>query len=380
MKNKALQDLQAGRDPFAAARNEIHMVKESPQPFCRRAAKWAVWLPVIGGLLIYGGNSALQGVSGPVGLLGRLAIVAIFCVIEVASLILGTIALCGVREYGPDRLFWRGIRSVVFSLIALALSASFIMNLVRAGIENRRALFAWTSISVRARAHKPADDAPAKQPENPATAVTPPAQPALQTNAPPDPSLVAVPQATPDDPLVAKAAAACVQKMMGLAASYTSADRALQRPPVLDMSMITKREQVLARKDLVKKFLAANEKLEALTANGEEVFRKELALAHCTPEKTEATADAYRRSIQDRKTVLLKLRNADERRAAAMLGILEVMDSSFGQWKYDQEAKRLLFSDGGALHNYLSYREAMDSATADQKKLQTQVSPPLASL
>jgi hypothetical protein len=377
--NKALQDLQEGRDPFSAARNDIHVVKKPPQPFCRRAAKWAVWLPFIGGLLIYGGNNALQGVSGPVGLLGRLAIVAIFCVTEVASLILGTIALCGVREYGPDRLFWRGIRSVVFSLIALGLSASFIMNLVRVGIENRKALFAWTSISVRARVHKPADDAPAKQPEKPATAVAPP-QPVQPTNAPPDPTLVAVPTAPADDPVVAKATASCVQKMMSLAASYTSAERALQRPPVLDMSMITKREQVLARKDLVKKFLAANEKLEALTANGEEVFRKELALAHCSPEKTEATADAYAHSIQDRKIVLLKLRNADERRATAMLGILDVMDASFGQWKYDQEAKRLLFTDGGALHNYLSYREAMDSAVADEKKLQTQVSPRLASL
>ncbi|HWY78461.1 MAG TPA: hypothetical protein VN281_22800, partial [Verrucomicrobiae bacterium] len=255
---------------------------------------------------------------------------------------------------------------------------SLMVTIVRAGIENRKALFALRSAAVRARADK-TDDAPAKQPEKPAAAVAPP-QPAQPTNAPPDPSLVAVPQATPDDPLVAKAAAACVQKMMGLAASYTSANRALQQPPVLDMSMITKREQVLARKDLVKKFLAANEKLEALAANGEEVFRKELALAHCSPEKTEATADAYARSIQDRKIVLLKLRNADERRATAMLGILDVMDSGFGQWKYDQDSKRLLFTDGGALHNYLSYRQAMDSAAEDQKKLQAQVSPPLASL
>jgi len=376
--NKALQDLQAGRDPFAGSRSEIHIVKDAPRPFCFRAAKLAVWLPIIGALLIYGGHNALEGVTGVAGILGRLALVAVFFATELASLILGIIALYGIPTYGPQGLFWRGIRSVLSSLIVLGIFGSLMVTIVRAGIENRKALFALRSVAVRARADK-TDDAPAKQPEKPAAAVAPP-QPAQPTNAPPDPSLVAVPQATPDDPLVAKAAAACVQKMMGLAASYTSANRALQQPPVLDMSMITKREQVLARKDLVKKFLAANEKLEALAANGEEVFRKELALAHCSPEKTEATADAYARSIQDRKIVLLKLRNADERRATAMLGILDVMDSGFGQWKYDQDSKRLLFTDGGALHNYLSYRQAMDSAAEDQKKLQAQVSPPLASL
>jgi|GEM_PF-5988217 hypothetical protein len=376
--NKALEDLQAGRDPFAASRNEIHIAQEPSRPFCYRAARLAVWMPIIGGLLIYGGNNALEGVTGTVGLLGRLALVAVFILVELGSLVMGVIALSGVREYGPEGLLWRGLRSVVGSLIVMGLFTSAVVSVVRLGIENRRTLLAMRATAVRARTDAQ-ENTTEKPEEKPAPAAPAQPQPAAPVPLVPDPSLVAAPAATPDDAVVSKATSAYLQKILGLTTNYTSAVRALEDPPILNMSTVARREQLIAKKELVKKFLAINEKLEAFVANSDDVYRKELQLAHCTPEKVEATVDAYRRSSQEKNLLALKIRGADQRKGDAMLGIIEVLDSSWGQWKYDQETKRVLFTDGGALRNYLTYREAMDSAVSDQKRLQALVTP-LASL
>src|SRR5262249_37765097 len=118
--NKALQDLQAGRDPFAASRHEVSPLHaEPPPPFCFRAAKLSLWLPIIASALATGIKNALDGHFGMVAMCIRLASLGVFSLLIVASLIFSVIGLTGVKEHGSAGLLWRGIRGVVANMVTI---------------------------------------------------------------------------------------------------------------------------------------------------------------------------------------------------------------------------------------------------------------------
>ena len=56
----------------------------------------------------------------------------------------------------------------------------------------------------------------------------------------------------------------------------------------------------------------------------------------------------------------------------ALLGMLDVLDASWGRWSYNTEKQKTIFQDDAALDKFIGYREEMEAATKEQKRLQAQ--------
>ncbi len=375
--NKALEDLQSGRDPFAATRHEVSPIDtEPPPPFCFRAAKLSFWLPLIASALTVGINNLLQGSYSTTTICIRLAALGVFALMILASFFFSIVALTGVREHGPDGLLWRGIRGVIANFVTMYLLVTSGIQAYHARVRAREAVQELQQLEQEALARSP-NEKSGQAPEQgrPATASASPSAPASASGQ--------TVKGTASSGSASGHSSASgtatnfvgpyTQKLQALTAEYDAASKALQDPPVLNMSGVFKRETILARKKLVRRFLTANEKLEAFVVNGEDYYQRELDQSTYTDEKATSLLEAYRKTAREKDPLTLKLRDADQRKASAMMGILDVLDSSWGRWKFDEESKRVLFDEQTAVDKYLVFKQAMDVAAADQKKLQEQL-------
>jgi hypothetical protein len=349
--NETPENFEANRDPFRASRPEPDSISEPPRPFCFRAAKWSLWVPVIAGLLLLGFNNLVQDASGSAAFWLQVATLAGFGMAVLAGLVLGIIALWGIAEHGGDGLLGHGLRGVGASLLLMGCLAVGIVHLLQLRSQNQAAL-------LTARARATPDVLPA-QPQTPATV------PAAPNPAPQAPAGA--------DALATQAAQAYAQEMQILMLEYARATMAIDKPPVINMRGVDKREQLQDRKELVKKFVFVNEKLKAFVVNSEGLYRQELEKVHCPADKIQTTLTAFRDAAQQRNALTLQIRDADERKGAALLGMLDVLDIYWGRWNYDQDSRRVLFEDSAALDKYLAFRQAMEAASDQQRRLQAQL-------
>ncbi len=179
--------------------------------------------------------------------------------------------------------------------------------------------------------------------------------------------------ASGDTATVAKAGGAYLQRLQPLMKDYAEAAKSLKEPPVLNLSGVERREQLRAKKALVQKFLATNEKLAAFSANPENPFREELEKASVPAKTVEASLVGFRKSIASRSELAVQIRNDDLRIGNALLGMLDLLDANWGRWSYNTQRQKTIFQDDAALDKYISYREEMEAATKEQKRLQMQV-------
>src|SRR2546421_3926334 len=102
---------------------------------------------------------------------------------------------------------------------------------------------------------------------------------------------------------------------------YAVAAKSLKEPPVLNLSGVERREQLQAKKALVQKFLATNEKLAVFAAAPEKLFREELEKASVPAKTVEASLIGFRKSIASRSELTVQIRNDDRRMGNALLGM-----------------------------------------------------------
>jgi hypothetical protein len=76
-----------------------------------------------------------------------------------------------------------------------------------------------------------------------------------------------------EDARVQQAANNCRQRIQEAATEHAANAKHVQEAKVLDMKEVTQREQVEAKREVVRKFLASNEALKSLLVNEEAVFK-----------------------------------------------------------------------------------------------------------
>src|SRR4051794_14873437 len=96
--NKALEELQAGRDPLAPSPDE------SNSEFYKNVAKWCSWLPLLAGAFCFVVSKTLKDFTdGGHGVqFVRLCALGVGSLMILTSLILGLIALTGIRKCGTE--------------------------------------------------------------------------------------------------------------------------------------------------------------------------------------------------------------------------------------------------------------------------------------
>ena len=357
--NKALEDLQAGRDPFAAARE----AEPNPEPYYQ-AASASVWLPILSVVFCKVIVEATKAMSGPASHWVALGAGAIAGLLLLAGLVVAIVALCGIPRHGRERILVRSLIGLSLSLLFLGVFATGIVSGFTKAWQNRT-----IAQSIRESSKEIATGTKRDVEQGRGISV---ARQQLRIEGMQHSLEAASEGASGDTALLAKASAAYLQKLQPVMKEYGDAVKSLMEPPILNLDGVERREQLQARRVLVQRFLAVNEKLAAFTANPEKRFREELEKGSVPAKTVEAALAGYRKSAASQADVAAKIRNDDRRMGNALLGMLDVLDANWGRWSYNTQKQKTIFQDDAALDKYIGYREEMEAATKEQKRLQAQ--------
>lgn len=355
--NKALEDLQAGRDPF----RRVEPADDGALFY--RCARLSFWVPIGMVLFCVGVANCFNDVQNQTARTARLVLLGVVGLSLVIGMVLGLIGLCGIPRHGASGLVGPAVRGLAASGGILWLTLTGYLH----GIQNVRAMTKVddTLKQVDADIKKSVVDE-----KDPHVAMQ-------KTQLGIDRFKLAMDTAASDSSgpqsLVAKAFSAHASRMQALMKDYAGAMNAILEPSVYDMSGVTQRSQLQTKKDLVKRLMTANDKLEAFIAKRQEYFAQDLDQAR-VPEATKSEATrGYARAANRQDPLLLKIREQDRRMGNATLAMLDLLDANWGKWTYNAERKKVYFQDTAAQSKMMDYRDEVESAAREQRKLQLQL-------
>jgi hypothetical protein len=355
--NRALEDLQAGRDPFAPK------PPEDDGSMFFKCARLSFWVPIGTGVFCAGVANALKGVEGQAAHITRFILLGAVGLALVVGVVLAIIALCGVPKYGASGLVGPALRGLLASGGILWLTITGFMH----GIHNVRALTSATDTVRQVDKDIKKDLINEKDPQ----VAMQKAQLGLER--------VKLAMNSVSDgnsgtsALMAKAFSSHVTKMQALLKDYAAAMNGIMTPPVLDMNGVTQRSQLQGRKDLVKKFMAANDKLQDFLAQRQKIFGEDLEQAGVPVDERDKAVKGYAQGAAQQDGVLMKIREQDRRMGKAFLAMIDLLDADWGKWSYNAERKKVDFEDPKTWDKFINYRDEVQSAAREQRKLQLQL-------
>jgi hypothetical protein len=353
--NKALEDLQAGRDPFVSSH------EESAPEHTYTMARLSLWLPIIAAVLSVGVMNALKGETGAIVALVTLATAGVFVIMIVTSIVLGAIALAGMPRNGSEGILGRSLWGIGLSLVLLGF---FGVGLLR-GVMTSQATRTMHEATLQMQADM-------KKDIDTGRGISADRQEARLNDL--KASMDSAAQGTSGDAaLLAQAGSAYLSRIQATMKDYASAANGLRNPPVLDMNGVTQRSQLQARKELVKKFMAENEKLRAFAVNSEQIFNEEMIRVSVPEAERQSGLDAFRKSSAGKHDLQMKIRDDDHEMGVAMLAMLDLLDENWGKWTYNPDRKKVLFNNDATLDQYITYRDEITAAGQEQKKFQSQL-------
>lgn len=356
--NKALQDLQAGRDPFRQ-----QAPPEDDGALFYRCARLSFWVPIGTAIFCVGTANCFKDVHTETAHTARLVLLGVVGLSLVIGLVLGLIGLCGIPRHGASGLAVPSLRGLLASGAILWLALTGYLH----GIQNVRAL---TKVDDTLK-QVDADNKKNLTEENDPQRMMQKTQLGL------DRVKLAMDSAAADtsgpQALAAKAFSAHVGRMQALMKDYASTMKGMLEPSVFDMSGVTQRSQLQARRELVKKFMTANDKLQAFVAQRQELFAQDLDQAGVPTQTKSEALTGYGRAATRQDPLLLKIREQDRRFGKAALGMLDLLDANWGKWKYNAERKKVYFDDPAMQSRMMDYRDEVESAGREQKRLQLQL-------
>lgn len=188
---------------------------------------------------------------------------------------------------------------------------------------------------------------------------------------PPKASQESSAQAQGEDALVRQAVNSCRQRIQEVAQEHAANANRVQEAKVLAMNGVTQREQLEAKRELVRRFLASNVALKSLLVNEESAFSEALAKLNVPQARIARESQGFQSGIRD-KALIVRKRETDQRIGNSLLGALDLLDELWGQWNYNKEYDQVQFSPPGALKNYNDFLGAIEAASREQKEVQQQ--------
>jgi type II secretory pathway pseudopilin PulG len=176
-----------------------------------------------------------------------------------------------------------------------------------------------------------------------------------------------------DTSLVLKATQAYLKDIESRELAYTRAAADLTSAHVLATINLVNRSDIPLRKAIVQKFLDANNRVKTTASWSSALFRDELMNYGLPATRAETAVREFENGYGSQVPLILEIRAADSRVGAAVLGILDLLDSNWGRWHCNTESGRLRFEDPAAARQYNDYLAEVQHAGADQALAQTKL-------
>ncbi len=156
---------------------------------------------------------------------------------------------------------------------------------------------------------------------------------------------------------------------------YESSAAELTNPPLLEMAAVKNREELKDREQKVREFIAACDAFREFSENPSEVYRQELMQQQLSPKGRERLLNDFLKSISEKNPQIIVLRQADVRRAEALLKAVTFLESTWGQWDYVPATKQILFKETADAEEYESNRKECAATMDEVLRLKEQITP-----
>lgn len=181
-----------------------------------------------------------------------------------------------------------------------------------------------------------------------------------------------------DDAIFAKVMAKYLNRIQDAATNYQAAMVKLRAAHVLEKFDPSDKEQITTRLEIVHQFMDANTALMQTIKGSEDNVRADLSDANIRNSKIDSFMEKFHSSAAPRNSLLIKIRQCDDRMGIAMLEVLNTLETQRGHWKTDATMTKIRFEDRAALDTYneavISIRDAGEEQLRLQKTLVNQPS------
>jgi hypothetical protein len=139
---------------------------------------------------------------------------------------------------------------------------------------------------------------------------------------------------------------------------------------MLQVDAIRDVNAIAQRRSITTNFIAANRRLRAFIAKSEEMFDAELVRNDVTGTRREKALDSFKVGANRGNPLVLKIREQDEVIGQTTLELLELLEASWGAWKYDSATEVITFEEAKNSAKYTELVERLNKASETETELQ----------
>jgi len=169
-----------------------------------------------------------------------------------------------------------------------------------------------------------------------------------------------------DEGRLSMASASYLSRLRAVSGEYNRSLQSLRQADVLNLETLQEKDQLQGRRELVRKFLAANEAYRDFQANAQNQFRERLLNLKVSPAAVDQAMSEFQSRISDNRPTVLEARSADAQWGNAMLGVIDLLELTWGDWEYDAATTALSFSDDEDTMRYEGFFDQMETAAEER--------------
>ncbi len=149
-----------------------------------------------------------------------------------------------------------------------------------------------------------------------------------------------------------QAAAAYARKMQAIMTEFSEATKEATAAEVLVPYQVESKDELSAKRQMVEKFLAANDKFTSFVSHSANVFSNELINARVDRSALPKMLAGFEAGQSQVRPLVLKIRNLDSDIGHASLEMIDLLATNWGDWKCDRGTGRLISNDSQFRENY----------------------------
>jgi hypothetical protein len=173
-----------------------------------------------------------------------------------------------------------------------------------------------------------------------------------------------------DDAILMQVMAAQVNRMQTSLQRYQSSVGNLRDTHVLTQLDIKNKQDLASRREVVKRFLAANDDLKRVIDNSESNIRSDLVNRKIAASKIDAVIAGYHSKAAVANLTTSQIRKCDDRMGNALIGALNLLEEQWGNWNYNTAADQIRFQNNAAADAYSQFITEIQDASEKQLELQ----------
>jgi hypothetical protein len=175
---------------------------------------------------------------------------------------------------------------------------------------------------------------------------------------------------TGEDAIIAQVMSKHLDRIQAQLKAYEAAVKPFLAAGIFDTQKLTDKSQIEEKRQIVRTFLKQNGDLREAVMEAEKSIRADFAKTSVSAQNIEATMEGYHRKAAPQTALTVKIRDCDDKLGNAALGVLDLLENSWGKWKFDAERNKVRFENALDLEAYNGFVREVHQVSQEQLALQ----------